>query len=90
MKRQLGTLTGADLGQQIKGQTAARTRGTPDRPITVRGVVSSVHHFQVAGDNNTSVIVRIVRTSTQIKNKEPDCREIRGPSDTEVEVIPNG
>lgn len=90
MKRQLGTLTSADLGAQMKGPPPTNTRGVPRNAATITGRLDSVHHFRVGDQDYTACIVRVQRTAAQVKAKEPDCREIRGTADTEVEVTRNG
>ena len=86
--QRLGNLTAADLGSQIRGGAAAqhRTKGTPVPPATISGTLESIHHFRVGEEDWSAAIVRIVRNREQVKKREPDCREIRGPSATEVEI----
>lgn len=84
MREMLGSLTAASLGTRISGE-GVRTHGTPNAGY-ISGTVESVHHFRVGDEDWSSCIVRIVRTREQVQKKEADCREIRGPSATKVEV----
>lgn len=90
MKRALGTLVQADLGQWVTGPAAAeRTKGVPaTRPV--KGRLESVHHFRVDGVDYTACIVWVSRTDVQVRNREADHREIRGLAEQEVEVTKNG
>lgn len=90
IERGLGTLSSGDLGKQITAQPLPQTRGVPkvDRPIT--GVLASVHHFRVSDQDYTAAIVKVHRTAKQVRDKEPDHREVRGLSATKVEVSERG
>lgn len=86
MKRQLGSLSAGDLGAHVKAQPVKPESGLPKHTQPIAGTLESVHHFRVADEDFSSCIVRIVRTAKQVKAKEPDCREVRGPSAREIEV----
>lgn len=92
MKRALGTLANVDLGQWVKElPDPERTKGVPARKgQALKGRLESVHHFRVDGINYTACIVWISRTELQVRNREPDHREIRGLAEQEVEVTKNG
>lgn len=84
--RQLGTLTSADLGVWIKEPPLPKGSPLRRNHRPTRGKLESVHHFRVGDEDYTAAILRIQRSAAQVKAKEPDCREVRGPSATEVEV----
>lgn len=86
MKLALGNLTSGHLGAQVTGTPAQRTHGVPKPTGPITGKLESVHHFDVDGTAYTAAIVRVPRTRREVEMKMPDCRELRGPSATEVEL----
>ncbi len=82
----LGDLSSVDLGTQVTGPAPAVTRGVPKATGPIKGKLESVHHFIVDGQQFTSCIVRVILTRAEREKKVPDCREVRGPSSTEIEV----
>lgn len=87
MRRPFGTLGSVDLGKQIQQltQPANKTPGTVPQPL-ITGYLGSVHHFEVAGVNYTCAIIKVHRTAKQIRDREPEYRELRDLSTVEVEA----
>lgn len=84
--RPLGSLTSADLGIRIKEPPLPADSPMRRNHRQAVGTLVSVHHFEVVGEKFTAAIVRVVRSETQTRKKEPDHREIRGPASLEVET----
>jgi hypothetical protein len=82
----LGKLDASYLGQRVTGMPAQRTHGVPKASGPVTGWLESLHHCRVDGADYTRAIVKIVRTAEQMKNREPEYREIGGVATDEIEV----
>lgn len=86
MKVALGKLSSAHLGVRITGMPGQRTIGVPKPTGPVTGVLESIHHCRVDGEDRTHAIVRVGRTPDEVKRRVAEYREIGGLSTTEVEV----